>query len=116
MEPKIKTMKAEDPCICGSGRGWKKCCGAYLAKSECEVVRIDVTGTGPVRFFLGDVRTSEGYTGDGGDVLVFTSRAQALSLNERLHHRFQIVGMGQENWERFQREVPNHVVVADAVA
>lgn len=116
LESKIKMMKATDPCVCGSGKGWKSCCGVYLAKSETVIGRIDITGKTPVRFFLADVATQQAHGDEAGNVLVFTNRAQALGLNERLKNAFQIVGMGQDKWELFQRDIPNHVVVTDAVA
>ncbi len=114
--PKIKEMKATDLCVCGSGRTWKQCCGMYLEKPNCLVGMVKISEGTTVRFFLANLATDEAYEDEEGSVLVFTNQAQAISLNARLGHKYQIVGMTQTTWERFQREVPEFTVVTDAVA
>jgi len=116
VESKIKRMTATDPCICKSGLAWKKCCGRYLDNTNGVAGTYSVTGKEPVRFFLADLPTNEAYTDHDGTVLIFTNRAQALGLNERLRHKYQIIGMAEEKWAQFQKDVPNHLVISDAVA
>jgi SEC-C motif len=116
MDVKLKRMTANTPCFCGSKLGWKACCGKYSKEEEGFGARIDVTGVVPIRFFLGSLLDNNAYTDDDGTVLVFTNRSQALVLNATLGHKYQIIGMGADKWKLFQRDIPNHMVISDALA
>jgi hypothetical protein len=72
---------------------------------------VRITKEEPVRFFLADLPTNEAYAGADGNVLVFADRAQALDLNEKLGHKYHVIGMAEEKWALFQRDIPAHVVV-----
>lgn len=117
MNEKIKPMGKQDPCICGSKKAWGQCCGQQLNDKEVFTVHVPLTGEQAIRFFLASLSTGDMYKDDAGDVVVFTNRAQALSLNEKVMDQgFMLVGMGESKWKLFQAEISNHVVITDAVA
>jgi hypothetical protein len=114
MDPKIQRMTATTSCVCGSGDEWKRCCGKYLKNPNGALAAFSITGKPTIRFFLADLPTNQVHEEDGV-ILVFTNRAQALQVNERLQHKYQICGMSAERWAMFQKAIPNHVVISDAV-
>jgi hypothetical protein len=116
MEGKMKKMKSEDLCICSSKKRWGSCCGQQLREKEANALFVSFSGKQAVRFFLGNMFNNDTFTDDEGNVIVFTNRAQAIACNESLKSAFQVVGMAEEKWTAFQRDVPNHMVISDAVA
>lgn len=112
----VKEMKAGDPCVCGSTKSWKSCCGQQLVDKETFAGFVSLTGKQSVRFFLGNMLTDDTFTDDADNVLVFTNRAQALACNERMNGQYQVIGMSEEKWILFQKDIPKHLVISDAVA
>lgn len=112
----MKQMSADDACVCGSRKRWASCCGRHLREKETTVGFVSLTGKQSVRFFLGNMFTNEAFTDDEDNVIVFTSRAQALSCNESLNGAYHVIGMSEEKWSIFREDVPNHVVISDAIA
>jgi hypothetical protein len=109
-------MQKEDPCICGSKKVWKSCCGQQLQKKETHAFFVSITGQASTHYFLGNMFMDGVFTDGEGSVLVFTNRAQALACNERLAGKYVVIGMSEEKWRLFQRDFPKHLVISDAVA
>jgi hypothetical protein len=116
MEQMVRKMKADDKCICDSGKTWKQCCGQLMDDPEVYSGHIQLSEEKPIRFFLGDLRNNTMHTDDEGRPIVFTSRGPALALNQRLGHKYQILGMGDSKWALFQADFPNLLLILDAAA
>lgn len=112
----MRMMKSEDSCICGSKKRWGSCCGQQLREKDTNALFVSFSGKQAVRFFLGNLVNNDTFTDEDGNVIVFTNRAQAMACNESLKSAFQVVGMAEDKWAAFQRDIPNHTVITDAVA
>lgn len=101
----IRVVKKEDPCVCDSGAPWGECCGRV---DDNETQTFPVTSAPPVRFFVMDLRVLRAVTDADGRAIVFRDRKQALRMAERKfdEEAAAVGGMGEENWARFQREIP----------
>lgn len=75
---------------------------------------IKATDATPVRFFVADPLIGAVFRTPEGFVRVYTNRSQA-DAEARREFRcspFLVIGMGEEKWKRFQREMP-FVEIAD---
>ena len=118
-KPAAVTLTPESPCICGSGHTWRRCCGLQLPKEPVTAVHAG-DPRGCVKFFLLDALSNNMFADDAFDILVFTSRAQALAcatkINARLGTLFGVAGMTAAQWGRFMADLPGHRVVPEAAA
>ena len=115
LENKIVKMTANSPCDCKSGKTWKQCCGQHLENPEGYTANVRVAPGTAVRWFLGNMAQNDIHRDELGRPVVFTSRAQAIGLAEKIG-TVQILGMSESKWALFQKDFPNHVVISDAVA
>jgi len=117
----MKIAKRNDPCPCGSGKKYKKCCGGNNTWMTTPTV---IPGVDPLikvhHFFLFWVDVNKELKDtmikEDGKVLVFTSRAAsmqyannkfAVQLKER---EIISAGMGDVKWKNFVEEF-EYVVV-----
>jgi hypothetical protein len=112
----IKKMTADSPCDCNSGKTWKQCCGKYLDNPDVYSATVRTAPGTPVRWFLADLVKEDIHRDGEGRPLVFTDRAQAFALGQRIGSTFLVVGMSEEKWALFQNDFPTAFEVSDAVA
>ncbi|KAL0483355.1 hypothetical protein AKO1_014699 [Acrasis kona] len=97
-------------CYCGSGKEWSKCCGSKDSKKGTSYV--NVTGVKTHHFFiiLGEnVLDRNKFVKDKQNrILVWVDRNKAM--NEAKKKKGNVVGMGDQKWEIFQR-VEDFVIV-----
>lgn len=111
--------KRNDPCPCGSGRKWKKCCsdGAPRTPPPKRQVYVD-SGEDAVRWVIANNTGRAFFSDKDNRVLVFTDRAVAVavaSLDEFAEHddnEINVSGVGPAKFEHLKEILP-YVEVSD---
>jgi hypothetical protein len=104
---KIRKIRANRPCLCGSWKTWGECCGKDLEKPVYTTSPIKRTNNPTHHFFIVNETMTEAVK-DDGKILVWTNRDKALAWGHRNKERcfktFGVIGMGDEKWVMFQME------------
>lgn len=114
--------KRNDPCPCGSGQKWKKCCSensprATMPQPPKRQVYID-SGEDAVRWVIADETGRKFFSDKDNRVLVFTDRAVAAavaSLDEfasREDNEINVAGVGPSKFEHLKEILP-YIEVSD---
>lgn len=116
--------KRNDPCPCGSGRKWKKCCSENAPRATVTMpsqpqrqVYID-SGEDAVRWVIANDTGRAFFSDKDNRVLVFTDRAVAVALaalsdfESQLPNEINIAGVGPSKFEHLKEIMP-YVEISD---
>jgi hypothetical protein len=111
--------KRNDPCPCGSGNKYKKCCSENTPPSAAQPRQLYIdTGEDAVRWVITDATGRAFFSDKDNRVLVFTDRAVAVavaSLDEfaaREDNEINVAGVGPSKFEHLKEILP-YVEVSD---
>jgi hypothetical protein len=110
----LRKIKPNDPCICGSGKKFQKCCGTN-GQPRYVSTAISLTGIKTHHFFLINSAMTKPVMQEGA-ILVWTSREAAMRWGHshiktgECPSEFASVGMGDEKWRLFQMETNFKIV------
>lgn len=107
-----RTIKKNDPCLCGSHKSFIKCCGKTNEMGNWKVEE----GLKPENsyFILSDIEATKFVCNADGKILVWrnSKTCAAYGVRNSNHEDFTIHGLSEEQWKEFIAIAP-YIITED---